>query len=511
MRSAAGKRYFRDYGLLVLNAVMFSILMFGTDVFLEFTTDTYRTFAVGVGKKARDMIVRNGRPVIALYYRLFGMTGLKEELFYYISFITGLLLTAGALIVLQLLLEDIFRSRKKAFLTSVLIVTNIFVIEYYMFVETMGFMTGVFFAVLAAVCAARFYGGLGKLWLIPSLCFLLIAQFAYQPAVGIFCAILLPLVSYYADGKPGKFLLNNLVLGCMFGIVNVASIVMMKHFNSYRSAFTVSSTIENIRWAVKTIWEVIRYSYKVMDGILPNGTFMAVTGLLIALTSLKALFCRGSRGLSDIASLLYSIVMVILMQILYYAVGRQHAMRICYPLGALPGVAIMHYCLLDVPRGCQNTGESGRYDRKGSVNAAVGFAACLLIGLFLTGQYLAFQRVIIDRYKCNRADQMYIETIGQSIREYEEKSGKTVKKIGVYYDANVPDTWEEFTSERYSRSRSLNRTWSDIDSMNYYLGRKFKRAEDNERIREKFAQKDWSAFSQDQLDFDGDTLYLCVY
>ena len=93
MRSAAGKRYFRDYGLLVLNAVMFSILMFGTDVFLEFTTDTYRTFAVGVGKKARDMIVRNGRPVIALYYRLFGMTGLKEELFYYISFITGLLLT----------------------------------------------------------------------------------------------------------------------------------------------------------------------------------------------------------------------------------------------------------------------------------------------------------------------------------------------------------------------------------------------------------------------------------
>ena len=70
---------------LMFDCFLACVLFFGTDAFLEFTTDTYRTFAVGVGKKAKDMLVRNGRPVIALYYKCFGMTGLPQEKFYYIS------------------------------------------------------------------------------------------------------------------------------------------------------------------------------------------------------------------------------------------------------------------------------------------------------------------------------------------------------------------------------------------------------------------------------------------
>ena len=105
------------------------VLFFGTDAFLEFTTDTYRTFAVGVGKKAKDMLVRNGRPVIALYYKCFGMTGLPQEKFYYISFWTGLVLAAASLYVLSRLLEGIFQSRRKALLASLLVVINLFVIE----------------------------------------------------------------------------------------------------------------------------------------------------------------------------------------------------------------------------------------------------------------------------------------------------------------------------------------------------------------------------------------------
>ena len=169
------------------------VLFFGTDAFLEFTTDTYRTFAVGVGKKAKDMLVRNGRPVIALYYKCFGMTGLPQEKFYYISFWTGLVLAAASLYVLSRLLEGIFQSRRNALLASLLVVINLFVIEYFMFVETMGFLTGVFFAVLAACFTAYFYAGKGVFYLAPALLSLLIAQFAYQPTVGIFCVILLHL------------------------------------------------------------------------------------------------------------------------------------------------------------------------------------------------------------------------------------------------------------------------------------------------------------------------------
>lgn len=497
---------------LMFDCAIVCALFFGADAFLEFTTDTYRTFAVGVGKKARDMLVRNGRPVIALYYKCFGMTGLPQEKFYYISFGTGLLLAAASLYVLSGLLEGIFHSRRKAFLTSLLVVINLFIIEYFMFVETMGFLTGVFFAVLAACFTAYFYAGKGILYLIPALFSLLIAQFAYQPTVGIFCVILLPLSSFYAGGKLARFIWNNVVMGMMFGIVNVATIVMMKHYQSYRSAFTVTSTIENIKWAFRTIWEVVRYSYKIMDGILPNGTFFVVAVLLTLLVIVKAVLCCPREKVpAAAASVIYSMGAVTALQILYYAVGNQHAMRICYTVGALPGVAMMHYFLLDVPASDQNT-ESSRQEKSGKgVLSGINAVAVFLLIMFLIGQYLSFQRVIIDRYKGNEADRLYIETIGQSIREYEQESGTQVTKVAVCKDAHVPDSWVEFSSDRYSRARSLNRTWSDIDSLNYYLKRKFKRADDNEEIKKQFSERDWNAFSQDQLVFEGDTLYLCVY
>ena len=497
---------------LMFDSIIACVLFFGADAFLEFTTDTYRTFAVGVGKKAKDMLVRNGRPVIALYYKCFGMTGLPQEKFYYISFWTGLVLAAASLYVLSRLLEGIFQSRRKALLASLLVVINLFVIEYFMFVETMGFLTGVFFAVLAACFTAYFYAGKGVFYLAPALLSLLIAQFAYQPTVGIFCVILLPLVSFYADGKLSRFIRNNVVLGTMFGIVNVATIVMMKHYQSYRSAFTVASTIENVKWAFRTIWEVIRYSYKIMDGILPNGTFLGTVALLTVLVIVKAVLCCPREKVpAAAASVIYSMGAVTALQILYYAVGNQHAMRICYAVGALPGVAMMHYFLLDVPAPDQNT-ESGRSEKSGKgALSGINAAAAVLLVVFLFGQYLSFQRVIIDRYKGNEADRLYIETIGQAIREYEQESGTEVTKVAVCQDAHVPDSWVEFTSDRYSRARSLNRTWSDIDSLNYYLGRKLKRADDNEAVREQFAGKDWNAFSREQLVFEGDTLYLCVY
>ena len=194
------------------------------------------------------------------------------------------------------------------------------------------------------------------------------------------------------------------------------------------------------------------------------------------------------------ASVIYSMGAVTALQILYYAVGNQHAMRICYAVGALPGVAMMHYFLLDVPAPDQNT-ESGRSEKSGrGALSGINAAAAVLLAVFLFGQYLSFQRVIIDRYKGNEADRLYIEAIGQAIREYEQESGTEVTKVAVCQDAHVPDSWVEFTSDRYSRARSLNRTWSDIDSLNYYLGRKFRRADDNEAVREQFAAKDWNAF-----------------
>ena len=85
------------------------------------------------------------------------------------------------------------------------------------------------------------------------------------------------------------------------------------------------------------------------------------------------------------------------------------------------------------------------------------------------------------------------------------------ERIAFYSDAHVPDCWTEFTSGRYARPRSLTRKWSDLRSINYYLGRNFKRTRSLDEYQQQFGTKDWNAFSRDQLIFAGNKLHLCLY
>ena len=489
------------------------VLFFGTDAFLEFTTDTYATFIPGVGTKAGDMLTRNGRLVTAVYYKLFGMTGLRQEMFYYISFAAGVFLLTCAVFVLTVFLEGVFHSRRNAFVTSFLIVCNLFIIEFFMFVETMGFMTAVFCAVLSAVMTAQYLRGGHFMWLVPSLMMLMTAQLAYQPAAGIFAAILLPLVSFYAGGRIALFIRNNVVMGVQFGIVNVISILFMKHADSYRASFTMGSTLEHVRWAVLTVGSILRYAFFLFDGMLPNALFCIVTAALAAAACIKAAACSpDGKKLPAVLAVLYSMAALVILQIMYYAVGGQDAMRICYPAGALPGVAVMHFYLADAEIADTDAGIAEADTGSSKVRKGLyGLIPVIIAAVLVAGQYLAFQRTIIDRYKADQADKMWIESIGQAIEEYEEQSGTQVERIAFYSDAHVPECWTEFTSRRYARPRSLTRKWSDLRSINYYLGRNFKRTKSLDEYQQQFGTKDWNAFSRDQLIFAGKKLHLCLY
>lgn len=56
------------------------------------------------------------------------------------------------------------------------------------------------------------------------------------------------------------------------------------------------------------------------------------------------------------------------------------------------------------------------------------------------------------------------------------------------------------------------RTWSDITSLNYYTERNFMRVEVPEDVIEKYKMLNWDEADWDeQLTFDNDAVYICVY
>ena len=69
----------------VLKVFFLVLLFFGANVFLSFSTDSYSTLSAGFHTAAQDMLERNGRPIIALIYKLHSLSGLPGISFYYIS------------------------------------------------------------------------------------------------------------------------------------------------------------------------------------------------------------------------------------------------------------------------------------------------------------------------------------------------------------------------------------------------------------------------------------------
>lgn len=133
------------------------ILFFGINIYLNFATDTYVTFAVGFGNAASDMVIRNGRPIIALLYALFYMSGLPNTYFYYISTILGLLFLGISIWIFQKVLDKYGMKENTRIVLSFVSIANIFIIEYFMFIEKSGFMLAILFDVVGVYLIDMFF------------------------------------------------------------------------------------------------------------------------------------------------------------------------------------------------------------------------------------------------------------------------------------------------------------------------------------------------------------------
>ena len=70
---------------LLFKTILVGLCYFGPCLYLSFATDTYVVFSTGFIGAGIDMLIRNGRPVIGLFYVLFDLMGLSHENIYRVS------------------------------------------------------------------------------------------------------------------------------------------------------------------------------------------------------------------------------------------------------------------------------------------------------------------------------------------------------------------------------------------------------------------------------------------
>ena len=98
--------------------------------------------------------------------------------------------------------------------------------------------------------------------------------------------------------------------------------------------------------------------------------------------------------------------------------------------------------------------------------------------------------------------------------DYEKKSGKYITKVGIAYD-KYPTLYHPISEYANAQlgARILATDYSGYRFIGYLLKRSLEKVNMPSEIYENyFANKDWPSLNiNDQIYFEGDTMYWCVY
>lgn len=135
----------------------------------------------------------------------------------------------------------------------------------------------------------------------------------------------------------------------------------------------------------------------------------------------------------------------------------------------------------------------------------------LVIISFIINNIFIMQN-ITEHIASNRVEENMGKTIKYAIEKYEEETGNTITKFSYAYDQNPQQYAVGIKPIGSLTERKLACSWSISQAINFYCERKLEKVRmPIEIYTEKMIDKDDTEFSEDQLVFEGDTLYMLVY
>lgn len=265
----------------------------------------------------------------------------------------------------------------------------------------------------------------------------------------------------------------------------------------------IPNTILYILNMQKTIW---------VDGMGMYPRYVLMVGLMIIGCVLAFLMYKRKAGFGEC---IFVILVLLSGQCVTYMPEIVQGSlwmppRILFPIFGVytVGIYLICYYLRDEETQIENTEVISQFKKIGGV----------CIALFLVYSCIKIDEVALDKVKTNAVTQVYVDEIVNRIEKYEAQSGIVVKKVGFCYDAYVDSMrYWKFLTSKASWQGNINenpfvRPWSAITSLTYHSGRDFQAVVVPKSVEEHYGTLNWDNINWDeQLYFDNDAVYICVY
>ena len=470
------------------------LLYFGINSTIEYALDTYPTFQM-TGTWV-EKIEKNGRLLLGAIYYVIEHMHLSNAAVYYMSYAAAMFFLLCAVVILSLIIDErvdkIELSVGIAFVTLV----NPFCIEYFLFIEKGLFMLTFLLNTIALLVTCKIWkGGATKVKMISQaalvLCLLFCSVFIYQTSIQIYVILSLPIIAFYADTIL-DFVKKNIFVATMYVLpMGTAYLVAKFMFPVERL-----ESADGLSSAVSKGFDTIRIVFFEQFHHLKKGMLLFYIVVLLAVCILEIINEREGK-LKSVILTLYIVLGTFFTSFLLFFLdaSADAAPRSVYTGGMIYGVCLFYVF-----------GKNGKKDSKIAFKI---LGAALMVFIIFT-DYVAFQKIFIERYKCNQEDKYLCEIIGEKIKEYEEESGEKIDTICYYKDKSVT-WWDSGYGKSQLVIRAQSTGWSRIYSLNMYLESNYKEGEPNKDIEKFFSDRNWDTYSDEQIKFEKNIAHICVY
>lgn len=465
----------------------------------HYATDTYNIINRGYKEYAITYSLNDGRPVMCLISLFAEKINMPIQA--YIIILTTIALFVSCISVIKfknIIFYYINKKGKKA--EYIILAISYIIIFNFAYLENLQFAECAVMSVsiLLDIIVAQIIVDKNKNYIIKSILITIISFLFYQGTINWLITITF-FLSILKEKKINLNVIKNVFLiGICIGMGYVVNLVQIKItgkiFNLSQTRMgNFKNIVSNCEYILKNVYGILLNTYN----LFPR--YALFTYIIILL--IYALFIENKNymnfQINIIAIILVCICAVFLpnlMTLSAFGTGRMS-----FSIGAMIGLIFLYiYCNLDMSN-----------LRKSKVLETILY---VIICSYILLSIINCMSIMYEQKKVNVQDKQECETIGKCIDKYEKENNIEVKNIVFIYNNQSKLYYDNIKNKSSLCYKALATEWSRIGAINYYTNRKFNETFDiSQKYDEYFGDKSWNKLDKEQLIFEEDTLYYCLY
>lgn len=482
---------------IFLIMLLFAIIICSNFFSLHFSQDTYCITGYGYDKYIKHFL-SIGRILGAAQIFIMKTFNIPFDFMIISGSIFGTLFLALSWFMVYshtIKMLDIKQNKKKNILIagiSFSIVFNFCTVETLVFAESAVLGFSVFCSILAACVYTSDYKGKN----IYTAILLFLTVIAYQTSTSLFLIISLVFIAIKNKNNNVEILKNSIYTFLIYGVSMLLGLLITRFMGSYLNFVERKTTLLTIKEMMQTLFKYLdfvvlkNFYIKTVWYNFPIIIFLVLVFIILIIKNKQYFHILEYFVLIILGCILPIIPLMVI------PIGSQYMEpRMAMIFGSLAGILLLY--LITV---------MNAYEKK---KIGIVISIITIVLFIMNSSY--FIRSSAENLSTGYIDRNIAKAIIYNIEKYEEENNKKIKKIVFGYDASPTYYYDGQIMLRSINGRGLATSFTVVPLIQYYSEKKYEMNISQEVINEKFSKKNWDVFSEEQLIFDKDTLYFCIY